>query len=98
MVDPMSAIVQVGKAVLTVIRVYRAPCRTGSYLAMEYRVDAPVQDYYGKRAKPGARHTLQHGICPLKDAEDRRQYYAGWGSNIYDCTEAEYQRYYQARD
>lgn len=95
----MSAIVQVGKAVFRVIRVYRQPSRTGSYMAMEYVVDAPVQDYFGLKAKQGARHVFQRGICPLKDAEDRRQFYATFSSsNIYDCTPSEHQRYYQERN
>lgn len=91
----MSAIVQLGKAQLKVIRVFRQPSRTGSYMAMEYLVDAPVRDYFGLKANEGVRHVLQHGICPLKHAEERRQYYRDWGNNIYQCTVREYQRYYQ---
>ena len=38
---------------------------------VHYRVEALVLDYWGSRAKPGARHVRQRGIAPVEETDEQ---------------------------
>lgn len=57
----MIGTIQLGRVSVTIEK--RTP--EGVY----YFVDAPVLDYFGQRAKPGARWRLQAGIAPADESD-----------------------------